>query len=79
MTKLYRFYPTVDHKARAALVKSDLPFDRRVASSNVTAKGSKLVLSNLTSALVLLFEKKIELSREKVTFKSPTTTHNTLS
>ena len=60
----FRLYSTVQQNARAALVKSDLPFDRHAASSNVTAKGSKLVLSNLTSALVLLlvFEKKIELS-----------------
>ena len=41
---LLEFSFTVHWKARAALVKSDQPFDRHAASSNVTAKGSKLVL-----------------------------------
>ena len=55
----------MQQNARAALVKSDLPFDRHAASSNVTAKGSKLVLSNLTSALVFtLFESENE--RQKI-------------
>ena len=57
----YLYYTQLNcgRKAWAAL-----PFDRHAASLNVTAKGSKLVLSNLTSALVLLlFENRTELRK----------------